>query len=74
MSVESNHGLEEVVTPATARPVFSLPPSFEEPNAFGQEENLPVDAAILTEQVLHLSPWPAALLSFVGNGMIALPS
>ncbi|GFF42864.1 bypass of stop codon protein 6 [Aspergillus udagawae] len=72
MSVESNHGLEEVVTPATARPVFSLPPSFEEPNAFGQEKNLPVDAAILTEQVLYLSPSPAALLSFIENGMIAI--
>ncbi|GIK05519.1 hypothetical protein Aspvir_009632 [Aspergillus viridinutans] len=72
MSVESNHSLEEVATPATAQPAFSLPPSFEEPNAFGQEEDLPVDAAILTEEILHLSPSPAALLSFIGNGMIAL--
>ncbi|KAF4167615.1 hypothetical protein CNMCM6936_004672 [Aspergillus lentulus] len=72
MTVESNHSLEVVVTPATARPAFSPPPSFEEPKALGQKENLPVDAAILTEEVLGLSPSPATLLSFIGNGMIAL--
>jgi hypothetical protein len=62
MTVESSHSLEEVVTPAIARPAFSPPPSFEEPKALGQEENLPVDAANLTEvlryhrHLRHFSP------------------